>query len=628
MRDRPQPLPWAAMPMYLAQVEVRNFRCLRDLRVDLQPGLNVLVGRNNVGKTALLSAIRIALGPASARGDAVWLNEDDFHRPGPGATRASEISIVLTFRGLTDQERTVFYEIVDFDHSDLKNSAAIVRFHATWNENKRRAVIRRSGGAAGANAPEVPSQILEALPVTFLPAMRNAEEHLAPGQRSRLAQMLREIADRNGGTSRTDIERIFNQANKELEADPLIEKAHGSLQTTTRKLSGTDYTKPSIRAAGVEFDRILRTLQVQVAGAPVEGLHANGLGYNNLLYMAVVLEHLHLPVEDECQLLMVEEPEAHLHPQLTSLLAEYLSTEKPAGNVPQTIVSTHSPTLVAAVPTERVILFFTDPVTNELRSNSLVNAALLPSETRAVRRMMDVTRASMYFAKGLIFVEGICEALLFPELARRIGYDLTKEHVAVVPVCGVAFETFKKLLGPAAFGIRTAIVTDADPPVLKSTGRWQDFAPDEEAGQFVVSPRTQKLVAAFSLDDAVRVFHSRVTLEFDLTLAGAANAEHVAAAWEKCFEGEPRTLTRAMVSDAALSTRDKALAVWRGVCLASSTGSKADLAQHLAQMLSEPDGCPGFVVPEYIAAAIRHVLPSVAAPENATPIPSHADANT
>ena len=52
--------------MHLAHVEVRNFRCLRELRVDLQHGLNVLVGRNNVGKTSLLAAIRHTLGAGAA----------------------------------------------------------------------------------------------------------------------------------------------------------------------------------------------------------------------------------------------------------------------------------------------------------------------------------------------------------------------------------------------------------------------------------------------------------------------------------------------------------------------------------------------------------------------------------
>ena len=68
--------------MHLAHVEGRNFRCLPELRVDLQQDLNVLVGRNNVGKTSLLAAFRHALWHRPRRGALV--TEDDFHRPGPG----------------------------------------------------------------------------------------------------------------------------------------------------------------------------------------------------------------------------------------------------------------------------------------------------------------------------------------------------------------------------------------------------------------------------------------------------------------------------------------------------------------------------------------------------------------
>jgi putative ATP-dependent endonuclease of OLD family len=612
--------------MYLAQVDVKNFRCLRDLQVELRQGLNVLVGRNNVGKTSILAAIRHALGTGPSRGDPLWLTEDDFYRPAPGTTRATELSIALTFRGLTDDERTSFYEIVDFEHDDLANSPAVVRFHASWNEAKGRAVVRRTGGPAGPNAPDVPAEVLAALSVTFLPALRNAEEHLAPGPRSRLALMLRDIARRGGGESKATIEGIFGRANEQLEADELITGVHESLRKTTESLSGTDYAEPAIRASGIDFDRILRTLQVHVPGAPVEGLHANGLGYNNLLYMAVVLEHLRLPAADECQILMVEEPEAHLHPQLTSLLAEYLSSCNPAGSAPQTIVSTHSPTLVAAVPTDRVILFFTDPVSNQVRCNALARTGLTTREAGAVRRMMDVTRASMYFAKGLILVEGVCEALLVPVLARRLKIDLAKEHVAVVPVCGVAFETFKKLLQPHAFGIRTAIVTDADPP-MEGDGntRWQDVVPREHAGTFELSARTVKLVESFTGHPTVGVYHSKLTLEFDLAEAGDANAGDVATAWERCFDGTPRTLTRAMVAAEGMTRREKALAVWRGVCLACSAGSKAELAQHLTDMLAEDRGCPEFVIPDYLAAAIRHVVP-VRVPLAAL-TGTHADAN-
>jgi putative ATP-dependent endonuclease of OLD family len=620
--------------MHLRTVEIKNFRCLKNLRVDLQPGLNVLVGRNNVGKTALLCAIRHALGPSASRGDGLWLDLDDFHRDttgdpsGPDAA-PPEILIVLTFGDLNVEERAFFYEIMDFNHDDLTRSTAVVRFRATWHPNRRQAIVRRTGGVDAPGAPEVPSMILSALSVTFLPALRDAEACLAPGYRNRLAQMLRASAARRSSDTASGIVQIFRDANARLETEKLITDSTDSLRGTVQRLAGTDYTKPTIRAAELEFDRILRSLQVRMTGAPVDSLEANGLGYNNLLYTAVVLEHLRSPAQEERPLLLVEEPEARLHPQLTRLLADFLSKQDSEGLPPQTLVSTHSPTLVASVPVERVHVLFQNTGTRQVCCNSLASVGLTQREARAVQRMMDVTRASMYFAKGVILVEGICEALLLPVLAARLGYNLAAHHIAVVPICGVAFETFHKLLGPNAFGVPTAIVTDADPEVERrpTGGTWRDDTPKAVSEGFEVCARTIGLLKQFADRPNVKVIHSQVTLEFDLADAGDDNAICLAEAWAESFVGTPGTLKASDVTVPGMSTREKALAVWRGVCRASSTGSKAELAQNLSENLSDATKWPSFVVPPYLRAAIEHVLPPQAsAPASFTPSPSAHDA--
>jgi len=65
--------------MFLSTVEIKNFRNLSHLRVEFSK-LNVIVGRNNTGKTNLLKAIRHAVGPGGSRGEALWLERDDFYR--------------------------------------------------------------------------------------------------------------------------------------------------------------------------------------------------------------------------------------------------------------------------------------------------------------------------------------------------------------------------------------------------------------------------------------------------------------------------------------------------------------------------------------------------------------------
>ncbi len=596
--------------MYLSTIEILNFRSFKHLIAEFHPGLNVLVGRNNTGKTNLICAIRHALGPsASSRGDALWLEKDDFYRESTEDKTERTISITLTFKGLSEAQRANFYEIVDFDLADINNSKAIVRFEASWPDGKRQASIKRTGGPTSADSPEIPTKILESLPITFLPALRDAEASLAPGYRSRLAMLLGDLAEGKGANAKETIEKIYKQANKDLEQHPLISETTDSLQDTTREIAGVDYSASAIKAAEVKFEKILRTLQVQMDDAPVGALNANGLGYNNLLYMAVVLEHLKDTDPDESPLFLIEEPEAHLHPQLTMLLADYLATKTPGNSTPQTIVTTHSPTLAASVTPNQVNVLFSRSGASPVRCNSIANAGMDILEQGQLQRMMDITRATLYFAKAAILVEGISEALLVPVLAKWLGYDLCKMHISVIPICGVSFETFKKLLSPNALGIPVAILTDADPPVSGNVP-WKDAVPETEDGQFKLSDRTKKLAKVFEGHEGVGVFPSKLTLEYDLAEAGDDNAIIMAEVWEDCFIGTPGTFNRSKVTDAGDLRESKAMAAWRGICRADHAGSKAEFAHRLAAFLETSYGPLTFRIPKYIERAVSYVVDS------------------
>ena len=597
--------------MYLATVDIKHFRSFKELHVDLEQGLNVIVGRNNTGKTNLLKAIRHAIGPNASRGEALWLDRDDFYKESATDNTDRSILITLSFRGLSEKERAYFYEIIDFDLANLSNSKAIIRFEAAWPKDKRQPSIKRTGGPSAAEPPEVPSRILESLPITFLPALRDAEAALAPGYRSRLALLLLDLAKRRDPNTKEEVLAIFTKANEELEQRPLISETKKSLQSTTGDLAGTDYAASAIKVAPVEFEKILRTLQVQMDGAPIGDLDANGLGYNNLLYMAVVLEHLKQSGLDENPILLIEEPEAHLHPQLTMLLADYLTNKTPGKTTPQTIVTTHSRTLVASVPPSRIQLLFCSPPTNQIRSTSLTKAGMDDLEENQLQRMMDITRSTLYFAKGAILVEGISEALLIPVLAKRHGYELSKLHISVIPICGVAFETFKKLLDPNVLGIPVAIVTDADPRVPTDVP-WNDALPESDNGGFSISDRTRKLVSLFAGHNTVQVFHSTVTLEYDLAEAGDSNAMVMAKVWEDCFAGTPRTFSQKLVKTGDGVRKENAIIAWRGICRAEHSGSKAEFAHRLAAYLAiqplEGQSKIEFQTPAYIAQAIEYVV--------------------
>ncbi len=590
--------------MHLSNIKIENFRNLKSLVVDLRRGLNVLVGPNNAGKTNLFDAIRHALGSSSNQSESLWLEEEDIYHTSEGQPTTEPISIQLTFSDLNETQRPHFFEIIDFSQNvPTETACARINFEGSWLQEKGRFRVKRWGGANSGERTQIPTEILEALPVTFLPALRDAEAALTPGNRSVLARVLRDLSKRGGDDYYQDFETIFEKANEQLKDQPLIQTVEGRLRNSMQEMAGAGYPEPLIRAADPAFGRIVRTLRVILDKAPVGNLSKSGLGFNNLLFIGTVLAYLEEPREEECPILLVEEPESHLSPQHTVLLGEQLSQLQ----IPQVLVSTHSPTFAAqARPSQMLMLHERQGLQ---RCHPLHKTGMTTGEERQLQRMLDITRATLYFAKGVILVEGISEALLLPELARISGIDLAKNYISVVPISGVSFGTFEKLFGAGGLEIPVSILTDADPAVFPGdTKDWKSESPNigQKCDRLVV------LEAAFSNVPTVDVRNSIVTLEYDLALAGDGNPKIMARAWVKTFTGTPG-FTEASLE--GLNTKEeKALAVWRGICRAKHSGSKADfahmLAEELAEMRLKKDF--SFSVPDYICQAIKHAQSATA----------------
>lgn len=596
--------------MHLHVVKIQNFRNIADIELHLRPGLNTFVGPNNIGKTNIFAAIRHALGASSARGESLWLDEDDIHREQNGNILSRTIRISLQFKGLNENQRALFFEILDIpDGGSIENALAKVHFEATWVSERNRFSVKRWGASDSGERSPIPNEILDSLPITFLPALRDAEQALTPGMNNRLARLFQEImspADQDA----VEIVQVFGDANSQIENKPTIQEIQQSIRASTNGMSGVEYKECTIKAASPELNKILRTLSLKLTGSPVQDISSNGMGYNNLLYIATVLAHLERINSNECPILLIEEPEAHLHPQLTVLLSEYLQNRLAEQNPPQALVSTHSPSFVSNVKPSCINVLYKGN-DNTISSNSIAAASLNPREEKQLQRMLDVTRATLYFCKGLILVEGISEALLIPALAKRMtpSVDLAQKQISVLPIAGVSFSTFRKLFSHNALGIPVAIISDADPETVPENSSWHDAMPATVDGQIQISPRSMQLQADFLESESVEVFLSKVTLEYDLADASTGNPDVMASVWESCFEGRPGTFNTQILADAGANHDARVLAAWRGICKANHTGSKAHFAHLLAEWIdSNPES--EFSVPEYIQNAINHAIQS------------------
>ena len=356
-------------------------------------------------------------------------------------------------------------------------------------------------------------------------------------------------------------------------------------------------------------------------------------------------------------LLLIEEPEAHLHPQRQLRLMEFLNqaargkiedTKRPV----QVILSTHSPNLASKIPLENIVLL------EGRRAFPLAqgHTSLDVGDYRFLERFLDVTKANLFFAHGVIVVEGSAEAILLPVLARLLGTDLTEHGVSVVNVGGKGLRRFSNIFrrldeSAPALTVPVACVADMDvmpdcaPAILGLvTGdddeRWEsprrrwkalcDFGGEDETQAQALSKWRARLRA--SDGQSVKTFVGDYwTLEFDLALCGLAEEVYVAASL--AMNDDPLNEQRKQRADVEKVARlefkemeeaagDDRLALCARVYRLFHSGgaSKAIAAQYLAEALTEAEEAEGFDRAEFAANLPRYIVDSIAHVRRSAPV--------
>ncbi|MBN1344142.1 MAG: AAA family ATPase [Phycisphaerae bacterium] len=463
--------------MFLSRITIENFRCFGegDRRFDLQlrPGLTALAGENDAGKTAVIDAIRFALGTT----DQDWyrLDDSDFHKE----EASRQIRIVCTFEKLTLRDKRAFVEYLTYGKKPDDDPVLILNWTAkdTGEVRKGRPYRRievRSG--KDGDGPSIPPEARDLLRATYLRPLRDAQQALSAGRGSRLAQVLRHSGKIKQGQNECDLERPLKEQSLSVLGianlvTHLLKDQEGVLDTRGQidehlaglSLSGDGITsKIDVSGATASDEARLREL-LEKLDLRLAGDGKPGLGSNNLLFMAC--EFLLLAQEDEgSNLLLIEEPEAHLHAQRQLRAMKFLQDQAKNGNI-QIIVTTHSPNLASAIDLNSIVMI------SNRRAYSMAEGQteLEPSDYRFLQRFLDVTKANLFFARGVMIVEGDAENILLPTLASLLGRDFTEHGVSIVNVGGVGLRRYARIFqrkhveqGDEQLTIPVACVTDMD----------------------------------------------------------------------------------------------------------------------------------------------------------------------
>ena len=589
--------------MYLAKVELSNFRNFTKFSMDLQPGLNIVLGENNTGKTNLLDAIRMFLGSGEERRD-IWASLQDLYHDDQGKITDDTFEIHLTLRDLSREEWGLFNPSrATMEDEDVAQIHFRYKKYTTSRGRERGRPTMWGGETEGT---EIPREAMEEIRVTFLPALRNAEADLRPGRNTRVSRLLAEVKETQAELDAL-VEEV-QEANDAIQALDLIKRAERVINENLADLIGSVRPQSaSFAMSEPEFREIADSIKVLVGRRKHFEVTENGLGYNNLLYISTVLGELSRSAENEVSLpiLMIEEPEAHLHPQLQALLVDHLVNE--VDPPVQILVTSHSPTLAAKAPVGKIDVLH-EGRTGETAGRILVkpirDCGLDANQEQDLSRYLDITKSTLFFSRGVILVEGISEALLLPVLARKMGVDLAQCAVTVVNVSSLAFEPFAKLFQDGGLDIPCALITDADPGVeededLSRDEKDQIAYPDQILRISRMAEHLQNLESG-----QLRVFLACKTFEYDLALASDSNAFVMAKVYKDMAHPTiggriEETLARCETS------RERAKAFYQP-SLEKYSREKGRFAQRLAAHLDTDRS--SFAIPEYVQRAISHAI--------------------
>jgi putative ATP-dependent endonuclease of OLD family len=341
--------------LYLGRVETSGFRSLRSTVIDLRPAVTVLVGENNGGKSNAVDALLLLTEPLEEGRARRWWGAKDV-----SDTHTGPVTLTAIYRDLSAAESGTHLQgrVPSPFGADAELCAKYTVSYTPPPPDRRSArPIWSAGDKEGDPEPEARRSIRH----VYLPPLRDAQQELSSGS----GQSLKLIITAALGGDDKQIEAFeaeYTDSMRVFEGKEPISEAERRINRPLRQLTeGARTQAMRLKFAEPKLDSIARALRARMsdAGVNVEEIARSGLGYANLLYIATMLTELEAAKDADLTLLLVEEPEAHLHPQLQYLLLRMLydhaeesaktpeDPAKPSGRI-QVVITTHSPVLASA----------------------------------------------------------------------------------------------------------------------------------------------------------------------------------------------------------------------------------------------------------------------------------------